>query len=229
MIAGTGKEVDLQKDLKLGHDFYYSVALKAAAELRSMLKIDEGAFRQIAPSLWHDPRPAFIYRVLNEVQKAGICIVDCYEKLKDDDSKPDPVDHMTRLATQWLQDGQNFRARKLAEVPVDLICFSATNETEYYRDYLHLRALDATVRSLGDQEDFFGFRRRNTEYGLEWARSDIIAGEAKLDLSKRWYLKNPGPFQQRWKTQGVEFSSFRRRYIRSLELALPNEGSATTS
>ncbi len=216
-------KVDLRKDMQLGHDLYCSIAFKAAADLRSALKLDEGAFRQIAPSLWHDPRLAFIYRVLDEVQKAGICIHDWFEKLKDEESAPDPADHMTRLASQWLQDEQNFRARKLAEVLVDLICFSATNDPEYYRDYFRLRDLDATVRSLNDQDEFFGFRRRNSEYGVDWAERDIIAAEAKLDVSKRWYLRNPALFQPTWKTRGVEFSSFRQRYIRSLELALPSE------
>src|SRR6266545_516173 len=53
--------------------------------------------------------------------------------------------------------------------------------------------------------------------------SFVFQRQAKLDVSKRWYLENPGPFQQKWKTRGVKFSSFRQRYIRSLELALPNE------
>jgi hypothetical protein len=44
-----------------------------------------------------------------------------------------------------------------------------------------------------------------------------------LDVSKRWYLAEPGPFQEKWKKRGVKFSSFRQRYIRNLELALPNE------
>lgn len=124
---------------------------------------------------------------------------------------------------QWLLDEENFRARKLTEVLVDLICFSSTNEPEYYRDYFRLRELDATVRSLIDQDEFFGFRRRNSEHSVDWLVKDIVAGETKLDVSKRWYLKHPGPFQKKWKTRGVEFSSFRQRYIRSLELALPNE------
>jgi len=215
--------VDDSKDIQFDHDFYCSIAFKAAPELRNALKVDEVAFRRMAPSAWHDPRPAFIYRVLDEVQKAGICIHDWFETLKDNDPAANPGDHMTRLTHQWLLDEQNFRARKLTEVLVDLICFSSTNEPEYYRDYLCLRELDATVRSLIDQDKFFGFRRRNSEYSVDWAVKDIIAGEAKLDVSKRWYLKHPGPFQERWKTRGVEFSSFRQRYIRGLELALPNE------
>src|SRR5262249_8217657 len=146
------------KGIQFDHALYISIALKATSELRAGLKIEEVAFRKIATSAWHDPRPAFIYRVLDEVQKAGLCINEWYEKLKDD-SIPDPADHETRLTHQWLLDEQNFRARKLTEVLLDLICFSATNEPEYYRDYLQLRTLDTTVRSLIDQEEFFGFRR----------------------------------------------------------------------
>ena len=216
-------KVDDPKGIKFGHDFYRSIAIEAATDLRNALNIDEVRFRRMAPSAWQDPRPAFIYRVLDEVQKAGICIHDWYETLKDQESPLNPADHMTRLVSQWLLDEQNFRARKLTEVLVDLICFSATNEAEYYRDYLQLHELDPTVRSLIDQDEFFGFRRRNSEYSVDWAVKDIIAGEAKLDVSKRWYLENPVPFQQKWKTRGVKFSSFRQRYIRSLELALPNE------
>jgi hypothetical protein len=213
---------DDPKGIQLGHDFYCVIALKAASELRAELKIDETAFRRISPRAWHDPRPAFIYRVLDEVQKAGLCINEWFEKLNDD-STPDPADHETRLTHQWLLDEQNFRARKLTEVLVDLVCFSATNEPEYYRDYLQLHDLDTTVRSLKDQEEFFGFRRRNSEFSADSTARDIIAGQAKLDVSKRWYLEVPRPFQEKWKTGGVRFSSFRQRYIRSLELALPNE------
>jgi hypothetical protein len=208
-------------DFDLG--FYCSIAFKAAVGLRTALKIDEAAFRKIDLSAWRDPRPAFIYRVLDEVQKAGVCIHDWTEKLKDDGSTSDPADHSTRLMSQWLLDEQNFRARKLTEVLIDLICFSATNEAEYYRDYLQLRELDTTVHSLNDQKEFFGFRRRNSEYTADWTARDIKAGEAKLDVSKRWYLKKPGPFQDKWKTGGMKFSSFRQRYIHSLGLALPNE------
>jgi hypothetical protein len=222
--AGSNQATKMHdlKGIHLDHVFYCTIAFKAAVDLRTALNIDEVAFRKMAPSAWHDPRPAFIYRVLDEVQKAGLCINEWYEKLKDQ-STPDPADHETRLTHQWLLDEQNFRARKLAEVLVDLICFSATNEPEYYRDYLQLLDLNTTVRSLVDQEEFFGFRRRNGQWTADWTVKDIIAGEAKLDVSKRWYLEDPGPFQERWRKSLIRFSSFRQRYIRSLELALPSE------
>src|SRR5437762_13996333 len=151
-------------DFRIGCEFYLSVALNAANDLRAALRIDEESFRRIAPALWQDPRPAFIYRVLDEVQKAGISIKDWSQKLSETDRKPEHTDHLIRLVTRWQQDEQSFRARKLAEILVDLICFSATNEPDYYRDYLWLKEFVSTVLSLNDQHEFIGFMRRNTEY-----------------------------------------------------------------
>ena len=213
------------KDFQESCEFYITVAIKAADDLRNALRLDETQFRRITPALWQDPRPAFIYSVLDEVQKAGISIMDWSQKLSETDRKPEHTDHLIRLVTRWQQDEQSFRARKLAEILVDLICFSATNEPDYYRDYLWLKEFDSTVRSLNDQHEFFGFKRRNTEYGLQWRERDIKQAENKrIDVSKRWYLRRKqAAFQNEWKTSGVPFSSFRQRYIRILDLALPNE------
>jgi len=214
-------KLDDLKGIDLDHLFYCTIAFKAASDLRTALKIDEVGFHKIAPSAWQDPRPAFIYRVLDEIQKAGLCINEWFNKLNDD-STPDPADHETRLTHQWLLDEQSFRARKLSEVLVDLICFADTNEPEYYRDYLRFHELNAAVHVLKDQDEFYGFRRRNGEYTVDLMARSIVAGEAKLDVSKRWYLAEP--FQEKkWKKRGVRFSSFRRRYIHSLKLALPSE------
>jgi hypothetical protein len=212
------------KDFRIGCEFYLTVALRAAKDLRAALRIDEESFRRISPALWQDPRPAFIYRVLDEVQKGGIAIKDWSEKLGESEWKPEYTEHLIRLVTQWQQDEQSFRARKLSEILVELICFSGTNEAEYYRDYLRLKELDTAVRSLSDQQEFFGFRRRNTEYHVDWIERDVKAAEKEgLDVSKRWYLTQPVPFQSNWKTGKLRFSSFRQRYIRILDLALPNE------
>jgi hypothetical protein len=212
------------KDFRLGCEFYLSVALKAAQDLRAALRIDEESFRRIAPYSWKDPRPVFLYRVLDEVQKVGIAIKDWSDKLGEGERRPEYTDNLIRLVTQWQQDEQSFRARKLSEILIDLVCFSATNEPEYYRDYLRLKELETSVRSLRDQQEFFGFRRRNTEYEVEWIGRDIQSAEEKgLDVSKRWYLKQPMSFQDKWKTAGPKFSSFRQRYIRILDIALPSE------
>src|SRR5207302_9773038 len=75
-----------------------------------------------------------------------VSIKDWSEKLSENERKPEHADHPIRLVTQWQQDEQSFRARKLSEILVELICFSQTNEAEYYRDYLRLKELDTAVR-----------------------------------------------------------------------------------
>jgi hypothetical protein len=55
------------KGIDFDYGFYCSIAFKAAVELRTALKIDEVTFRKIDLSAWPDPRPAFIYRVLDEI------------------------------------------------------------------------------------------------------------------------------------------------------------------
>jgi hypothetical protein len=212
------------KDFRVVCDFYTTVALKAAADLRKALPMDEDSFRRTAPALWKDPRPAFIYSVLDEVQKAGVSIEDWSGKLSEGERRPEHTDQLIRMVTQWQQDEQSFRARKLSEILVDLICFSETNEPGYYRDCLRLQELNTVVRSLNDQQEFFGFRRQNTQHTLDWAVRDIKTAEKnEINVSKRWYLRKPEPFQDEWKTRGVPFSSFRQRYKRILEIALPNE------
>jgi hypothetical protein len=130
------------------------------------------------------PARHLFYRVLDEVQKAGVSIKDWSEKLSENERKPEHTNHLIRLVTQWQQDEQSFRARKLSEILIELICFSQTNEADYYRDYLRLKELDTAVRSLCDQEEFFGFRRRNTEYHVDWIERDIRSAEGG-DFSRK--------------------------------------------
>ena len=63
-------------------DMYATIALKGPQELRETLRLTEDSFRFVSPYLWEDPRAAFIYRVLDEVMKAGMAIKDWSTKLK---------------------------------------------------------------------------------------------------------------------------------------------------
>ena len=217
-------EGDPEADQAHVWNFYYGAALKASDDLRKSLGHDENSFKRIDPMLWDDARPIFVYRVLDEVQKAGICIKHWSETLSENsgDSKPD--EHFTRIVTQWVQDDQSFRTRKLIEALVEVICFSETNEAEYYRDFFRLKALDKAVRSVADQETFFGFRRKNTQFHIDSLADDIKSAEnTKIDPSRRWYVRGKKTFQETWKSQGVDFSSFRTRYISILAKCYPTE------
>jgi len=49
-------EMSEPKDFRIGNEFYLSVALKAANDLRAALRIDEESFRRTGPALWPDTR-----------------------------------------------------------------------------------------------------------------------------------------------------------------------------
>jgi hypothetical protein len=217
-----------ETDLKTECDVYTFAALKGPAQLRSQLKLNEDAFRFVGPSLWSDPRPAFIYRVLDEVQKAGLAIdswleQDWLQKLYLEGPAPLSSDHVERLAIEWMDDEQSARSRKLVEILLDLICFSSTNQPEYYRDYLNCNEFDSVCRSLRDQEHFFGFRRQNIEAHLRLIEEQFVAAESKLEAENRWYLKHPKLFNPKWRKRGLSFSSWHTRYTIALGVASPRE------
>jgi hypothetical protein len=121
-------------------------------------------------------------------------------------------------------DDQQFRARKLAEILVDAILFSTTNDQNHYGDYLLLYELDEYARSQKDRYEFFGFQNKNTHWSANWIAEEIRALEkAGLNPKSRWYIKEGHVLNEKWATNGVPFSSFRERYKRVLPIALPGE------
>src|SRR5271168_4109795 len=52
-----------------------NVGIRGSDDLRKELGLDEVNFRHIASSAHAEPRRCYIYRVLDEVQKAAICIM----------------------------------------------------------------------------------------------------------------------------------------------------------
>jgi hypothetical protein len=209
-------------------EFYISFAMKCADDLRKTLGHDEKEFIYAFPMSYSDPKWILIYRALDEAQKGAICIRNWSEALEDED-KPTPENvppQVSRIVRQWISDEQSFRRRKLVETLVELICFSRSDDAIYYRDFFVLKELDESVRGVNDQKSFFGFRRANTLSYMQLLAGQLKALEAKLDISKRWYLKPPHRFHQRWLKHGVEFSSFRQRFMSTFDIALPHERTA---
>jgi hypothetical protein len=146
----SGKEEELW-------GFYLAVGIQGADELRQELGLDEPNFRHLAPNLNREPKKYFLYRVLDEVQKAALKIAEWKECL----SEAEP-DKMQRVDYETIIDDQQFRARKLAEVLVDAILFSTTNDQAHYGDYFFLHELNECARSQEDRYEFFGFHNKNT-------------------------------------------------------------------
>ena len=208
----SGKEEELW-------GFYLAVGIQGADELRQELGLDEPNFRHLAPNLNREPKKYFLYRVLDEVQKAALKIAEWKECL----SEAEP-DKMQRVDYETIIDDQQFRARKLAEVLVDAILFSTTNDQAHYGDYFFLHELNECARSQEDRYEFFGFHNKNAKWSADWLCEEIRKLEKSgLDPKSRWYIKEGNVLNEKWTKKGVQFSSFRDRYKKILPIALPSE------
>jgi len=200
-------------------NFYLSVGVMGAEELRKELGLDELNFQRLAPNLNREPKKYFVYRVLDEIQKAALKISEWKEYL----SEGEPA-KLQRVDYETIIDDQQFRARKLAEVLVDAILFSTTNDQAHYGDYFLLHELNECARSQEDRHEFFGFHNKNAEWSTKWRCEEIRSLEkAGLDPKSRWYIKDGKELDEKWTKKGVPFSSFRERYKKILPIALPSE------
>jgi len=200
-------------------EFFVLVGVQGADELRKELGLDESNFRHLAPNLNREPKRYFLYRVLDEVQKAALKIAYWKEYLSEEG-----FDKLQRIDFESVIDDQQFRARKLAEVLVDAILFSTTNDQDHYGDYFLLHELNECAWSQEDRYEFFGFHNRNAQWSANWLLEELKKFEkAGLDPKSRWYIKESSDVKEKWATKGVPFSSFRERYKRVLPIALPSE------
>jgi hypothetical protein len=207
-----------EKEAKLW-DFYLSVGVQGADELRKELGLDELNFRRLAPNLNREPKRYFLYRVLDEIQKAALKIAYWKEYLSEEEP-----DKLQRIDYETIIDDQQFRARKLAEVLVDAILFSTTNDQAHYGDYFFLHELNECARSQEDRNEFFGLHNKNAEWKAKWLCEEIRTLEkAGLDPKSRWYIRAGQVMNKEWTTKGVPFSSFRQRYKQILPIAFPSE------
>jgi hypothetical protein len=214
-----------------GHDdfskfcnFLMQAALAGPNKLRKHLAINEATFRSVAAFALEKPKEVYLYRVLDEIQKAGVSINLWFDYLNDAKKVELTDSHIERVVHESIIDDQSFRARKLIEGLVELICFSETDEEIYYRDFFLLHELSESIRAQRDRKEFFAFESENTAFAIQLAANDIRELEkGGLDPKKRWYLANPEPLNANWIKRGPQFSSFRTRYKKSVRLCIPSE------
>src|ERR1017187_1797867 len=181
-------------------NYFLLIGVQGAEELRKELGLDELNFRHLAPNLNRKPKQYFLYRVLDEIQKAALRIGYWKEYLSEGSGE------LQRIDFESVIDDQQFRARKLAEALVDAILFSTTNDQEHYGDYFLLHELNECARSQQDRYEFFGFHNQNAQWSANWLVEEIQTLEkAGLNPKSRWYLKQGSAVKKEWATEGVQF------------------------
>lgn len=194
-------------------DYAINIGMKAGHDLRQKLNIDEDNFRFRAPYSHINSRNVYIYRAIDEVQKAATCLMRWKEFISDENKssfKKDVEKQIMRITQQAVLDEQSLRCRKLIESLVDTILFLTTNEDIYFKDYFYFCDLIDCQHSQNDRKEFYDFVNRNSEYQIQWLRKQILALETSgLEHSKRWYLKDSRPLSSMKK---ISLASFRSKY-----------------
>lgn len=196
-------------------DYAINVGMKASHDLRQKLNIDEDNFRFRAPYSHINSRNVYIYRAIDEVQKATTCLMRWKEFISDENKDSfikDVEKQMMRITQQAVHDEQSLRCRKLIESLVDTILFLNTNEDIYFKDYFYFCDLIDCQRSQNDRKEFYDFVNRNSEYQIQWLKKQIRALETSgLEYSKRWYLKESSPLSS---MKNISLASFRSKYMK---------------
>ena len=203
----------MNPNYKIFWDYAVDIGFKAGHALRKQLHLDEDNFRFRAPYSHKNSRNVYVYRAIDEVQKAASCLMRWKKFFSDADKSSytkDVEKQMMRITEQAVFDEQSLRCRKLRESLVDTILFLNTNEDIYFKDYFYLYELYEYEMDQTDREEFYGFTNRNSEAHVQWLRDCIIKLErAGLDINKRWYLSGANSITSFKK---VALSSFRSRY-----------------
>jgi hypothetical protein len=203
----------MNPDYKILWDYAINVGLKAGHELRIQLHLNEDNFRHRAPYSHSNSRNVYIYRAIDEVQKAATCLMRWKEFCSDVDMSnynEDVKKHMMRITRQSVFDEQSLRCRKLTESLVDTILFLNTNEDIYFKDYFYFSELFEFQNAQGDRKEFYGFTNRNSEDHIQWLKSQILKLESTgLKIANRWYVKTAKSITALKK---AELSSFRAKY-----------------
>jgi hypothetical protein len=201
------------KYYKLFWDYVATIGFRAGHQLRSQLGLDEPNFRFRAPYSHANSKNVYIYRAIDEVQKAATCLMRWKEFFSGDDLSPykkDVEKQMLRITEQTVLDEQALRSRKLRELLVDTILFLSTNEEIYFKDYFYFSELVEWQRTQDDRKEFYDFTSRNSSEHIAWLHSCIKELENKgIEVSKRWYLSTPTNIDS---MSQVRLSTFRSKY-----------------
>jgi hypothetical protein len=202
---------------------------EAVEELSSKIGITENEYRKLGVPSHKLAKPVYVYKVLDEVGKTAMSICRWAPFIKehlvgDDPPKNEKEERSTRVIAESLIDEQSFKKRKMLEALVQLVCFSATDEDDYYRDFLSLGELDSYIRSQNDRKEFYGFSSNNAQWSIDLFADMLGKLEKRLTSDSRWYLKKGNRIlKENWKEKGVPFSSFKGRFRTALPLATDDE------
>lgn len=208
----SNKNKNEKFDYKEFLDSVFSLGLKAAHALRQKLELDEIAFRNRPPYSHENTRNVYLYRTLDEAQKALLCFPRWKEFFTDEsvNQESDTQRHMMRITEQSVHDEISLRCRKLAEALLDTLLFQNTNDNRYFKDYFYLHELWEWQKQQKDRQEFYGFTSNNADYFIQTIKQGIARLEKEgLEINKRWYLHEAKPIAE---IKNIRLAGFMSKY-----------------
>jgi len=174
-------------------EYFIDICIKGAKQLRDYLSIDENGYRFVASTGHSNSKQYYIYGVLDEIERAGIFLIDLRDFMKDD-SNPEKKDpemlRITRNIYKSRVDQACLWSRKLSEIFLEVLLFKVTNKEPYYKHYLLVNKLDRVNKLLEDFKKYHGCESENLKFQKNELENEILALTPSLDGKKVWCVSS---------------------------------------
>ncbi len=211
----------------------FSTILQISGHLLRNLPIKDDSVRFIASYAYADAKSYYLYAVVSEVlsscmscMRVASWVEDSEEEILFGYPKMNPGNEtisggrISHLLHESIIDEFEVRFRKLQEFLCNLVCFSETNEQEYYQLFFAAEGLTDIKYANQDITEFFGNPIENFTNQSKDLLSKCNALVNKLDKNKCWFLRPGATFDL--KDQSI-ISSYRQRYKKALSIATDGE------
>ena len=212
----------------------FSIPLQISGHLLRNLSIKEDSFRLIASFSQTDARSYYLYVVVSEVLSSCMScmrvagwIEESEEEIlfgypkKNAGNETISGGRVHHLFDRSIIDEFEVRFRKLQEYLCNLICFSQTNDQEYFQLFFAAEALSDINYANQDISEFFGNPMENFNFQSKelLARCKILI--KALDRDKCWFLRSGVNFDSN--PDSNIMSSFKQRYKKAISIATSGE------
>lgn len=201
----------------------------AVLELRQQLPLDRQTQLGVAGHLHKDARAYFAYTCSDEILRTLHRLPHwkrfTQERRETQQAESSGQACLDELEVEAVSQEQRTCLRKLVETLVDLICFSDTNQADYYRLYLVCRELETALGALSDMQEFLACDSRNLASGIK-GFTDFID---KIEDGIRQSLAPGAPEGWDWFLRphrkasdlrvGRVFTSWKSRFTKALKKA----------
>lgn len=166
----------------------WSMIQVCTKELKRELEKDLEGIKHYANYLQPNPRSAFLYSVVGEIEKtlnSEILHLTMESQIRWKDYDEETANTLQQVLEDFLKP----QIRKMKEFYARLCLFAGTNDDKYYRHYMLLDYLNKLQYVVKDYKDYYEIRSNNHTHTISLLKGMAGTLEHQLDKEKLWYTK----------------------------------------